>query len=59
MNEEKMYRRYVADSLYFSGQQKTIAVRYNDLIKTAPVDDRSGDDIAQDIIRRHNLKVLS
>ena len=58
--EEKIYRLYIADALMcmcnnlasaFGGH--TITTRYADLYK--PVDTRSGDEIAVDVIKRAGL----
>lgn len=39
------------------GQNKYLNVHYDDLIHPKPVDTRSGDEIALDVIQRLDLKV--
>lgn len=54
--QDEAWRHYIADSLYYSGRNKVLTVRYADLFK-AP-DGRTGDEIAADIIRRSGLVVI-
>lgn len=58
-DEERAYRIYVTDSLYFAGQGKALVKRYADLANTTHeeiLDDRTGDEIARDVIERCGLK---
>lgn len=54
--EQKAYFMYVADGMYLQGQGKAYGKRYSDIITPQVVDDRSGDEIAADIIRRMELQ---
>lgn len=53
-----MYRRYVADSLFYSATNQRLTVRYAELLERlkTPNDERSGDEIAADVIGRLKLK---
>lgn len=55
---EESYRVYVTDSLYYSGQNKTVSKRYIDLVNAKPVEHRSADDIIDDVVHRVGLKVV-
>lgn len=55
--EEVKYRNYVADILYWRGQGKTLTITYNDFIHPKPVDNRTGDEIALDVINNLGLKL--
>ena len=56
------YEVYMTDVAYViikSLQGNNVNIpRYYDLIHPQPVDNRTGKDIAEDIIRRHGLKVV-
>ena len=54
--DDQAYRIYVTDSLYFQGQNKYLNVRFSDLIKPKEVDERTGNEIALDVIRKLNLR---
>lgn len=49
MNEEEAYKNYMADSLFYSAQQKRITSRFYDLLNKK-VETRSGDEIVEDVI---------
>lgn len=55
-NEERIYRIYMTDSLYYQGRNMTTASRYIDLIKPQKVDNRTGDEIANDVIAKMGLE---
>lgn len=55
---EAAYRIYVTDSLYLQGQGKAFSRRYSDLIKPAAIDTRTGDEIAEDIIKKLGITVI-
>lgn len=55
--KDTLYRVYLTDSVKLMGENKTLNVRYYDLIKQEKNDDRTGDDIALDLINRLGLKV--
>lgn len=56
-HKELAYRIYITDSLFYQSDEKRLTKRFYDIIKPAPVDKRSGDDIALDVIGRLSLKV--
>jgi hypothetical protein len=51
------YRFYIADSLQLSAQNKYIVKSLRDILYGEPDDDRTGDQIAEDIIKRAGLKL--
>lgn len=55
------YKTYVADSLQGIPQHKYISRRYIDMINldNKPVDDRTGDEIAEDIISKAGLQFVN
>ena len=55
---ERIYRIYVADSLYYSGQGKTLTQRYTDLLKPKKKDNRTAEQIANDVIKSIGLKMV-
>ena len=58
MLKEAKYRIYVTDSLYFQAEDKRLNVRYYDILFPPKIDNRSGDEIAMDVISSMNLKVM-
>lgn len=56
-NEELAYRIYITDSLYYEADNKRLTNRFLDLLKRKPVDKRTGDEIASDVITRLGLKL--
>lgn len=56
---EMAYRIYVTDSLYLNGQNQRFVKRYSEFIGLTQneVDTRTGDEIAEDIIKRAGLEV--
>lgn len=56
MNEEEAYKNYMADSLFYSAQQKRITSRFYDLLNNK-VETRSGDEIVEDVIRRAGIRI--
>lgn len=55
--DEKIFYNYVADSLFYSSQDMRLTQRYAELLERKPVDRRSGDEIARDVINKIGLKV--
>ena len=52
------YRIYVCDSLWASGNERRLDLRFAEMLKPkAPNDERSGAEIAVDVIGRLGLKV--
>ena len=59
-DEARAYRIYVCESFRLQGENKYLTISYKDIInppKKVAEDNRSGDDIAEDIILRMGLKV--
>lgn len=56
--EELSFRVYVTDSLRAQGEGKYLAERWADLIRPAPRDDRTPDEIAADVITRAGLTLV-
>lgn len=56
-NREEAYRIYVTRSLQLVPQNSYITKTYIDMLKPQKVDDRSGDEIAADIIVKAGLKL--
>ena len=61
--DRKTYRCYIADLMKVTAEMSARAAgyeltvqSYRDIIGLAPVDDRTGDEIAEDIIRRAGLR---
>ena len=50
-----MYRAYVTDSLQLAPQNKALMKRWIDSIKDVTPDNRTGDEVALDVIRRLGL----
>lgn len=49
------WKSYIADSLFYSAQDRRLVTRFDDLFKRK--EERSGDEIAADIIERCGLVV--
>lgn len=54
---EMAYRIFITDSIYYKSQNKYISVRYLDAINKKDVDNRSGDEIALEVISKAGLVV--
>ena len=52
---EEAYRIYVTKSLQLIPQNKCLTKDYEDFINPKKIDNRSGEEIATDIIKRANL----
>lgn len=55
--EDDMFRTYMASILYWQGQGKTLTVTYDEFKHPKPVDNRTGDEIAVDIISKLGLRL--
>lgn len=55
--EEVKYRNYVADILYWRGQGQTLTITYDEFLHPKPVDNRTGDEIALEVISTLGLKL--
>lgn len=53
------YRSYVCTSLQNIPQNKYISKPYDEIIQAAKVDERSGDEVAEDVVKRLGLKFKS
>lgn len=53
--EERVFRIYVADSINMLPQRRRFTRPYSDRYRNEPEDDRTGDEIAQDVIERLGL----
>lgn len=51
------YRIYVTDSLNLQGQNKYLSMRYYDMINPKPNDERTGDEIALEVIKKAGIKM--
>lgn len=47
----------MANILYWNGQGKTLTISYDDYMHPKPVDNRTGDEIAVDVITKLGLKL--
>lgn len=56
---DELFRAYVARSLRAIPRGEYIEAQYADLAYPLPVDPRSGDEIAEDVIRRLGLEVTA
>lgn len=56
-DERMAYRAYVTESLRLQGENKYIQRSWLDIINPKPTDNRSAGEIADDFIRRHELRV--
>lgn len=54
--QELAFRNYIADSMFVHGQGKYLTERLHDIMNRK-IDNRSGDEIAADVIHRLGLKV--
>lgn len=58
-HKEQTFRTYISDTLYYHERQMALTVRYGELLNNGPkADNRSGDEIAKDVITRLGLKVV-
>lgn len=55
--EDEIFRNYMASILYWQGQGKTLTVTYEEYRHPKPVDNRTGDEIALDIINKLGLRL--
>lgn len=58
-NEKKRddaYRYYITDSIFYYAQNKALKSRFYDLLNMK-IDNRSGDEIAADVISRAGLSI--
>lgn len=57
MEEERSFRAYITESVRLFGDGKVISVPWEDMLKKAPVDSRTADEIAADVIKNAGLKL--
>ncbi len=58
-SRDELFRAYVARSLQAMPKGEYVEAQYADLAYPLPVDPRSGDEIAEDVIRRLGLEVTA
>nr|DAU27243.1 MAG TPA: hypothetical protein [Caudoviricetes sp.] len=58
-SRDELFRSYVARSLRAIPKGEYVEAQYADLAYPLPVDPRSGDEIAEDVIRRLGLEVTA
>lgn len=58
-SRDELFRAYVARSLRAIPNSEYVEDQYTDLAYPLPVDPRSGDEIAEDVIRRLGLEVTA
>ena len=51
-DEERSFRLYMTEIVRLRGENKTLTKSWLDIIDPKPVDDRSGDEIAMEFVRR-------
>lgn len=51
-DEERSFRLYMTEIVRLRGENKTLTKSWLDIIDPKPVDNRSGDEIAMDFVRR-------
>lgn len=56
-SRDELFRAYVARSLQAMPKGEYVEAQYADLAYPLPVDPRSGDEIAEDVIRKLGLEV--
>lgn len=57
MVNEETYRIYVTDSLQIAPQGKYKAGRYYDIVSGKKQDERSGDEVFEDVVKRGGLEI--
>ena len=58
--EEKIFRLYVTDSLFYNSQNQRLVNKYSDLIKRQPPKKKkTAEEVTTDIITRHGLRFKS
>lgn len=58
MDEERLFRNYMADALYFNGQGKAHSQRFKDLIQRKPVNSKDPEDIIAEVVAKGGLTIL-
>ena len=58
-NEEKMFKYYITDSLYYNAQEQRISKRYVDLLTTnQDINEKTGDEIVAEVIKKTGLVII-
>lgn len=58
-HKEQTFRTYISDTLYYHERHMALTVKYGELLNNgSKADNRSGDEIAEDVITRLGLKVV-
>lgn len=55
-HREETYRIFVSESLRLAPQHKCLAKKYTDFLKPQKIDNRSGEQIASDVMKNAGLK---
>lgn len=53
---EEAYRIYITDAIYYYARKQVLNYRYSELFEKMNVDNRTGDEVAADIINRIGLR---
>ena len=56
--ETEAYRNYIADALWVIPQNKAISKRYSELMNGLVVEQKSGDEIAAEVIKNAGLVLV-
>lgn len=56
--EERIYRNYVTDSLYYQGQNKALQERYIDVLRRKPKETKKADEIISEVTAKLGLQVV-
>lgn len=54
-NEERIYRNYIADSIFYYADNKRMTVKYHDILNPPKVDNRSVEEIINDTLTRAGI----
>lgn len=57
MEEERSFRAYITESVRLNGDGKVFSISWEDTLKKAPVDSRTADEIAADVIKNAGLRL--
>ena len=56
--EQRIYRIYVTDSLFYHGQNKTLTERFADVINPKPKETKTASEIVDDVTSRMGIQVV-
>lgn len=52
------YRNYIADSIFYQAKNQRLTARMADLLHLQPEDNRTGEEIAADILAKAGIEVI-